>query len=371
MDFDFSDDQLALREAVQRWADKAYPFDARRARVAAGGFDANVYRELAELGLCGLLADAAHDGMDMGPVEAMLAMEAVGSVMLLEPLDQTLLASAVLRAHGSAEAQDQWQGPIARGEAVPALALLERGQRYATTPVHTHAQGGHGGTTLSGSKHVVRAAAQAHVLLVSALYQGTPALFAVAAGASGMRVGRYVLQDGSAAADVHFDATPATLVCADATEALATAQDLGVALTCARGVGAMDATLRITAEYLNTRKQFGVPIGQFQALRHRLADMKMALELARSMSYYATLKVQAPAAERRQAMARAKVQLGRSLRQVGQEAVQLHGGIAVTDEYVMGHYFKYLTQLELSHGDTLHHLGTVSEAMQARAGVFV
>ncbi|MFZ9098683.1 MAG: acyl-CoA dehydrogenase family protein [Burkholderiaceae bacterium] len=371
MDFDFSDDQLALREAVQRWADKAYPFDARRARVAAGGLDAGVYRELAELGLCGLLADAEHDGMDMGPVEAMLAMEALGAVMLLEPLDQTLLASALLRSHGLAEAQAQWQGPIARGEVIPALALHERGQRYATVPAQTQAQGSGNQITLTGGKHVVRAAAQAQLLLVSALYQGTPALFAVTAGASGMRVGRYALQDGSAAGDVHFEATPATLVCADATQALAMAQDLGVALACARGVGAMEATLRITAEYLNTRKQFGVPIGQFQALRHRLADMKMALELARSMSYYATLKVQAPAAERRQAMARAKVQLGRSMRQVGQEAVQLHGGIAVTDEYVIGHYFKYLTQLELSHGDTLHHLGAVSDSMQASAGVFV
>jgi alkylation response protein AidB-like acyl-CoA dehydrogenase len=143
-----------------------------------------------------------------------------------------------------------------------------------------------------------------------------------------------------------------------------------VACACAEGVGLMDATLAITAEYLNTRKQFGVPIASFQALRHRVADMKMQLELARSMSYYATLKLGAPAAERSLAMSRAKVQLGQSMRFVGQQAVQLHGGIGVTDEYIVSHCFKKLTQLEMTAGDTLHHLGAVSEGLQDTAGVF-
>jgi alkylation response protein AidB-like acyl-CoA dehydrogenase len=128
--------------------------------------------------------------------------------------------------------------------------------------------------------------------------------------------------------------------------------------------------MAITAEYLGTRKQFGVPIGSFQALRHRAADMKMQLELARSMSYYASLKLQTEAQERRAAMARAKYQLGVSMRFVGQQAIQLHGGIGVTDDYIVSHYFKVLTQLELSFGDTLHHLGEVSARMQDTAGVF-
>ena len=157
---------------------------------------------------------------------------------------------------------------------------------------------------------------------------------------------------------------------ADGLAAIEHAVDIGIAATCAEAVGAMDKTLQLTAEYLNTRKQFGVTLATFQALRHRMADMKMQLELARSMSYYASLKLNAPEAERRRAMARAKYQLGVSMRFIGQNSVQLHGGIGVTDEYVGSHYFKKLTQLEMTFGDTLHHLGEVSERMQDTAGVF-
>ena len=132
----------------------------------------------------------------------------------------------------------------------------------------------------------------------------------------------------------------------------------------------MDKTLAITVEYMNTRKQFGVVISSFQALRHRIADMKMQLELARSMSYYASLKLNAPAAERRAAMARAKYQLGQSMRLVGQQAIQLHGGIGVTDEYIVSHYFKSLTQMEMLFGDSLFQLGEVATRMQDSAGAF-
>ena len=152
--------------------------------------------------------------------------------------------------------------------------------------------------------------------------------------------------------------------------ALELAVDTGIAATCAEAVGVMDKTVALTVDYMNTRKQFGVAIASFQALRHRVADMKMQLELARSMSYYASLKLNAPAAERRAAMARAKVQLGTAMRFVGQQAVQLHGGIGVTDEYIVSHCFKKLTQLEITWGDTLHQLGEVSARMQDTAGVF-
>jgi alkylation response protein AidB-like acyl-CoA dehydrogenase len=167
-----------------------------------------------------------------------------------------------------------------------------------------------------------------------------------------------------------FKDAPASLITLDGAAALAHAVDIGIASTCAEAIGVMDKTLAITVDYMNTRKQFGVLISGFQALRHRVADMKMQLELARSMSYYASLKLNAPAAERGVAMARAKYQLGVSMRKVGQEAVQLHGGIGVTDEYIVSHYFKKLTQLEMTFGDTLHHLGEVSGRMQDTAGVF-
>jgi len=146
--------------------------------------------------------------------------------------------------------------------------------------------------------------------------------------------------------------------------------DVGIAAISAVAVGAMDKLVALTVEYMNTRKQFGVPIATFQALRHRIADVKMQLELARSMSYFATLKQHEPAEPRRRALSQAKVQLGHSMRYVGQQCIQLHGGIGVTDEYAAGHYFKRLTVLEMTYGDTLHHLGEVSMRMQDTAGVF-
>ena len=164
--------------------------------------------------------------------------------------------------------------------------------------------------------------------------------------------------------------SPAELITRQGLEDLELAQDIGIAALAAEAVGVMDRLVATTVDYMNTRKQFGVPIASFQALRHRVADMKMQFELARSMSYYATLKLGAPAAERSLAVSRAKVQLGQSLRFVGQQAVQLHGGIGVTDEYIVSHCFKKLTQLEMTAGDTLHHLGQVSDGLQDSAGVF-
>ena len=146
--------------------------------------------------------------------------------------------------------------------------------------------------------------------------------------------------------------------------------DVALAAQMAEAVGLMDALVALTVDYMNTRKQFGVPIASFQALRHRMADVKMQLELARSMSYFATLKLGEPEAQRRRAVSQARVQLGHSMRFVGQQCIQLHGGIGCTDEYIASHHFKRLTMLEMSYGDTLHHLGEVSARMQDTAGVF-
>ena len=211
---------------------------------------------------------------------------------------------------------------------------------------------------------------QADAFIVPATVDGTIALFLVERNASGVTTRGYGTQDGARAADLQLVNAPASLITTDGLAALEHAIDIGIAAACAEAVGVMDKTVAITAEYMNTRKQFGVAISSFQALRHRMADVKMQLELARSMSYYASLKLNAPADERRRALARAKVQLGASMRFVGQQAVQLHGGIGVTDEYIVSHYFKKLTQLEMTFGDTLHHLGEVSARMQDTAGVF-
>ncbi|KQP43274.1 acyl-CoA dehydrogenase family protein [Pseudorhodoferax sp. Leaf274] len=370
MDFNFSDDQEQLRDAVRKWVDKGYGFDNRRALVKAGGFSAEAYAELAGLGLTGLYVSEDHGGMGMGPVEAMVAMEELGRGIVLEPVAQTLIASGTLSAYAPAEVQASWLPRIASGDALVVLAHQERAARYRLDACAAQARQSGTAWSVSGHKSIVPAGDQADAFLVPATVDGKIALFLVERAASGVAARGYATQDGSRAAEVVFQDAAATLVTADGLTALEHAVDIGIAALCAEAVGALDKTMEITAEYLNTRKQFGVVIGSFQALRHRMADMKMQLELIRSMSYYASLKLNAPAEERRRAMARAKVQLGQSLRFVGQNSVQLHGGIGVTDEYVGSHYFKRLTQMEMQFGDTLHHLGEVSARMQDKAGVF-
>lgn len=370
MDFDFSDDQEQLRDAVRKWVDKGYDFERRRAIVKAGGFDRGAYGELAELGLAGLYVGEDEGGMGMGPVEGMVVMEELGRGIVLEPLAQTLITSGVIGAYGGADVKAAWLPKIAAGEALVVLAQQERGARYRLDACKATATQGSSGWTVSGTKSVVPAGDQADAFLVPAMASGKMVLFLVERSASGVSTQGYDTQDGGRAAEVTLQNAPATVVTTDGLTALEHAVDIGIACACAEAVGVMDKAVAVTAEYLNTRKQFGVAIGSFQALRHRMADMKMQLELARSMSYYASLKLNAPAAERRRALSRAKVQLGQSMRYVGQQAVQLHGGIGVTDEYIVSHYFKKLTQLEMTYGDTLHHLGEVSARMEDSAGVF-
>ena len=367
MDFDFTDDQQQLRDAVAKWVEKGYDFERRRAIVKAGGFSREAYGELAELGLAGLYVSEDHGGMGMGPVEGMVVMEELGRGIVLEPLGQTLLASGVIGGYADQTTQAAWLPGLASGEKLVVLAHQERKARYRLDVCDTQASGSY---AITGAKSLVPAGDQADAFLVPARLDGKVALFLVERTAAGVATRGYLTQDGSRAAEVTFASSPATLVTKDGQAALEHAVDIGIAAACAEGVGAMDQTLKLTVEYMNTRKQFGVPIASFQALRHRVADMKMQLELARSMSYYASLKLNAPTAERRQAMARAKYQLGVSLRFIGQASVQLHGGIGVTDEYVGSHYFKKLTQLEMTWGDTLHHLGEVSVRMNDTAGVF-
>lgn len=370
MDFDFSDDQESLRDAVRRYVDKAYTFERRRSIVAAGGFSREAYAELAELGLSGIYVSDAHGGLGMGPVEAMVVMEELGRGIVLEPLLQTLACSALIGAYATDAVQAEWLPRMASGEALVVLAHQERKARYRLDVCQTTATQAGQGWTVSGTKSIVTAGDHADALIVPAMASGKLGLFIVQGNAAGVQRRGYGMQDGARAAEVTLSGAAATLLCADGLPALEHAVDVAIAALCAQAVGAMDKTLAITVDYMNTRKQFGVPIASFQALRHRVADMKMQLELARSMSYYASLKLNAPAAERRRAIARAKVQLGQAMRFVGQQSVQLHGGIGVTDEYVGSHYFKSLTVMEMCFGDTLHHLGEVSTRMTDTAGVF-
>jgi len=370
MDFNFSDDQEQLRDAVRKWVDKGYDFERRRGIEAAGGFSREAWDELSELGLGGLYIAEDDGGLGMGPVAGMVVMEELGRGIVLEPFVQTLIAGGVLSAYAGADLKEAWLPRIAGGQALVSLAYQERKARYKLDVCEAQAARQGDGWTVSGTKSMVAAGDEADAFLVPAQADGRIALFLVERSTDGVAASGYGTQDGSRAAEVVFDKAAATLVTLDGLTALEHAVDIGIAAVAAEAVGVMDKTLAVTVEYMNTRKQFGVTIATFQALRHRVADMKMQLELARSMSYYASLKLNAPAAERRQAMARAKYQLGVSMRFVGQQAVQLHGGIGVTDEYIVSHYFKRLTQLEMTFGDSLHHLGEVSTRMQDTAGVF-
>ena len=370
MDFDFSEDQQSLRDAVRRWVDKGYTFERRRDIVAAGGFDRAAYAELAELGLTALTVPEAHDGLGQGAVDAMVAMEELGRGIVLEPLAQTFIASRVLADYAPEALKADWLPRIASGQALVVLAHQERKARYRLDVCESKAALAPDGYALTAIKSIVPVGDQADAFLVPAQLDGRIALFLVERTAKGVSTSGYRTQDGGRAAEVRLDNAPATLVTTDGLAALELAVDIGIATTCAEAVGVMDQTVALTVDYMNQRKQFGVPIASFQALRHRVADVKMQLELARSMSYYASLKLGAPAEERRRALARAKVQLGQSMRFVGQQSVQLHGGIGVTDEYIGSHYFKKLTQLEIAWGDTLHHLAEVSARMQETAGVF-
>jgi alkylation response protein AidB-like acyl-CoA dehydrogenase len=223
---------------------------------------------------------------------------------------------------------------------------------------------------------VVPAGDEADAYLVPARWSdgadegGGVGLFLVERATPGVAVRGYPTQDGARAAELTLEGARAILLEREGTQTLERAWDIGIAAACAEGTGLMDRLVTLTAEYMNTRKQFGVPIASFQALRHRMADVKMQLELGRSMSYFAHMKLGEPAAARSRALSQAKVQLGQSMRFVGQQCIQLHGGIGVTDEYIASHLFKRLTMLEMTGGDTLHHLGQVSAAMQDTAGVF-
>ena len=376
MNFDFNDDQNSLRDAVARWVDKGFGFERRHGIANAGGATREVYGELAELGLTGLVIPETQGGMGFGPVEAMVVMEELGRGLVNAPFAAGALVAPTLLSAAPAALQAAWLPKMAAGEALVVLAHQERAARYRLHHVTTRATAAGDSFTLDGQKSLVPAGDEAEAFVVPARLSGGDGdaagigLFLVERGASGAAVRAYPTQDGARAAELMLAATPATLITAEGGALLEQAADVGIAAHAAEAVGLMDRMLALTVEYMNTRKQFNTTIASFQALRHRIADVKMALELGRSMSYYASLKLGDAAPQRRRALSQAKVQMGQSMRLVGQHCVQLHGGIGVTDEYIGSHIFKRLTMLEMVFGDSLHHLGEVSDRMQDTAGVF-
>lgn len=369
MDLSYSEDQTLLADSVARFVRNEYGFETRRA-LAAGdaGFDAANWKAFAELGWLAIPFAEADGGLGGDPVATMVLMEQFGRGLVVEPyVPGILLGGALVAAAGDEAQRRRLLGGLIAGDAHLAFAHGEPEGRYTLAHVATRAEAADGGFALTGRKSVVHNAEAADSLIVSARTEGATtdsdglSLFVVPRGADGLTLRPYRTIDGLRAAEVALDGVavaPDAVLGAPggAFPVIEETVDRATAAVCAEAVGIMDVLRETTLEYLKTRKQFGRPLGSFQALQHRAVDMLVACEEARSLVLMATLSLDSPPAERRRAVSAAKAHIGSAGRKVGQEAVQMHGGMGVTDELKVGHYFKRLTMIDTFFGDAAHHL---------------
>jgi pimeloyl-CoA dehydrogenase small subunit len=371
MDFDLTDEQRLLKESIDRFLADRYGFEQRRRVMAEPeGWSRKVWGEFAELGILGLPFPEEAGGFGGGPVEMSLIMEAFGRALVLEPYFAcVVLAGGVLRRAAGAAALAEVAPGIAEGRLLLAYAQAERQARWSLNDVATRAERDGEGWRITGQKTLVLHGDSADQLIVSARTGGSEreregiGLFLVDASGEGVSRRGYPTQDAHRAAEIEFHGARGTALGdpAGALPHMERAQDDAIAALCAEAVGCMSAMADLTVDYLKTRQQFGRPIGANQALQHRAVDMRIALEQARSMALFAAMMAgEDDQAERDRAIHAAKVQIGRSSRQVGQEAVQLHGGIGVTMEYSVGHYFKRTSMIERQFGDTESHLAALA-----------
>ena len=375
MNFDFSDDQRQMQEVVERYLAEQYGFARYQSiKRSARGWDPEVWRGLAELGVLAINVPAAQGGLGYGPLETLAIMGACGRSLLLEPLlSSAVIATAVLRGLPDEAGAGDMLARMAAGKEIAVLAHFESDARYESQWVTTRARPIDArrpgeGYRLDGHKGVVMHAGAADCLLISARTSGETdaaqgvTLFRVPRDTPGLVLEAYATMDGQRAADVYLSGVelPASSRLGAegaALPAIEAALDVGLAALCAEAVGVMQALVDATVEYVRTRQQFGQPIGRFQALQHRIADMLIHLEQARSMSYLAALRCSGEDRnERRRALSAAKAVIGQACRFVGQQAVQLHGGMGMTDELNVSHWFKRLTAAELMFGDSDTHL---------------
>jgi pimeloyl-CoA dehydrogenase small subunit len=376
MDFDLSEEQRLLKESVEGLLKTSYDFEQRKKyRAEKGGWSRSQWHKFAEQGLLGLPFSEDDGGFGAGAVETMIVMEALGRALVLEPyLATVVIGGGFLRRGGSAAQKAAYLPHIIDGTRTLAFAQLEKNSRYDLFDVSTSARKKADGFVISGEKFVVLNGEAADTLIVTARTTGGQrdragiGVFLVPALAKGVSIKGYPTQDGLHAADITFTGVEvgAEALIGEGDDALplieAVVDDARIAL-CAEAVGLMDESLKTTVEYLKTRTQFGVPIGTFQVLQHRAADMFVAVEQARSMAMFATMASDIDdARERSTAVAAAKVQIGKSLKFVGEQSIQLHGGIGMTMEARIGHYFKRLTMIENTFGDSDYHLRRVTEA---------
>ena len=375
MHFDLNEEQQILKDSVGRLLSDSYEFEDRTRYAASDvGWSRDMWSRYAEFGLLGLPFDEDYGGFSGSPVETMIIMEAFGRALVLEPyLATVVLGGAFLQRGGSETQRAAYLPRIAEGSLRLAFAHTERQSRYDLAHVMTTARRDGGSGILDGEKTVVLHGDSADHLVVSARTAGETrdrpgiGLFLVDANADGVSRSPYPTQDGQRAASVtltsvHLAEDAAIGKPGDALPLIEEVTDGAIAALCAEAVGIMDDLHSLTVEYLKTRHQFGVPIGDFQVLKHRAVDMFMMLEQARSMAMLATIMVQnEDPLERRKAVSAAKVQIANSARFLGQQAIQLHGGIGMTMEYKAGHSFKRLTMIESLLGDADHHLGLLAD----------
>ena len=366
MDFDLSPEQQQLFDAITRWAEKDYGFETRKKIIHSdSGHSELAWQALAELGVLALPVPAVHDGFDGTAIDQMVVMQALGRALIIEPVFATLLGVEFLKLAG---AQGALPSNVGAGEIKLACALSERQSRHELHNISLSATRGGEGWVLSGEKVNVLHAAQADYLIVSARSSGNArdtagiSFFVVPVDIAGISLHESRTNDGMRTATVHFNHVQVTKEALLGKEShggdmLDAVADHGVSLLCSEALGVMEALQTATLEYIRNRQQFGVPIGKFQVLQHRMADMFMHLEQARSMTMLAAVKVaSADATERRRVVSAAKARVGQAMKFIGQQAVQLHGGMGVTNEMLAAHYFKRLSAIELTLGDTDHHL---------------
>src|SRR6516225_3170912 len=370
MDFDLTEEQRLLKESLDRLLADRYAFEQRRGYGEnPEGWSRELWAQYAELGMLGLPFSEEYGGSAGGPVETMIVMEAFGRALALEPfLATVVLGGGFLRHGGSAEQCAALVPKIVDGSLTFAFAQTERHSRYDLADISTKAARHGTRWVLEGEKGVVLHGDTADKLIVTARVSGGRrdrdgvAIFMVDGNAAGVSRRGYPTQDGLRAAEISLTGVRVGPegVLGEPGAALPLVErvvDEAIAALCAEAVGTMSAMHELTVDYLKTRRQFGREIGSFQILQHRAVDMLIALEQARSMAMFATMMAsEEDAVERRNTLSAAKVQIGRSSRLIGQQAVQLHGGIGMTMEYKVGHYFKRVTMIDTMFGDADHHL---------------
>ncbi|OSI73203.1 acyl-CoA dehydrogenase family protein [Bradyrhizobium canariense] len=370
MDLDLSEEQRLLKDGVERLMREHYSFeDRRKYRSEKSGFSDAMWARYAELGLLGLPFSEADGGLGAGAVETMIVMEAFGKALILEPYFATVVLAGGILRHAANEAQKANLIPsITEGRMKLALAYAEPQSRYDLFDVETRATKDGDGWVLNGTKGLVLHGDVADKIIVSARTAGGTremhgiGLFLVDANAPGLVRRGYPTQDGLRAAEISLNNVRIATadVIGEPTRAfpiISRVADEAIAAMCAEAVGCFAEMHAITVNYLKTRKQFGTTIGSFQVLQHRAVDMFVELEQSRSMSMFATMMAgESDATERERALSAAKAQIGQSSKALGRQAIQLHGGIGMTMEYSIGHYFKHVTMIDTLFGDTDHHL---------------